>query len=233
LKSVQRWNGEGITELLRASPPTGGSLLITDPARQSIFDLRPEARDLVEAGIAKDGSNLCGMAALIDWIEPESSEERQPTPPGQALYNWESLAKQCDRLASDGQSSPGVTYPRSVALACSLHTANVLPLCIQGRLRHGFHFTLKSIVKETAVTFVTEKVAGTLVSSDRPFAAQGDWLQVLVPESFLEEFHNAVSSLEGGGETLPRTFTWPRLSLTICREEGELSDSLQSKPVYA
>ena len=28
----------------------------------------------------------------------------------------------------------------------------------QGRLRHGFHFTLKSIVKETAVTFVTEKV---------------------------------------------------------------------------
>ena len=52
----------------------------------------------MEAGIAKDGSNLCGMAALIDWIEPESSEERQPTPPGQALYNWESLAKQCDRF---------------------------------------------------------------------------------------------------------------------------------------
>ena len=85
----------------------------------------------------------------------------------------------------------------------------------QGRLRHGFHFTLKPIVKETAVTFVTEKVefiqmygrkstsnpilwsfklcqpiriyilmcitkvAGTLVSPDRPFAAQGDWLQVL------------------------------------------------------
>ena len=102
----------------------------------------------MEAGISKDGSNLCGMAALIDWIEPDSTGERQPTPPGQALYNWESLAKQCDRLnfsfllivnkpwcmcrlAADGQSSPGVTYPRSVALACSLHTATVLPLCIQ------------------------------------------------------------------------------------------------------
>jgi len=85
----------------------------------------------VEAGIAKDGSNLCGMAALIDWIEPESKEERQPTPPGQALYNWESLAKQCDRLAADGPTGPGVSYPRSVALACSLHTATVLPLCIQ------------------------------------------------------------------------------------------------------
>jgi suppressor of fused-like protein len=44
LKSVQRWNGEGITELLRASPATGGSLLVTDPARQSIFDMRPEVK---------------------------------------------------------------------------------------------------------------------------------------------------------------------------------------------
>ena len=66
-------------------------------------------------------------------------------------------------------------------------------------------------------------MAGTLVSPERPFAAQGDWLQVigsgllaeyllilvlhlaficthiqvLVPESFLEEFHAAISSLEG------------------------------------
>ena len=70
---------------------------------------------------------------------------------------------------------------------------------------------------------VHQKVAGTLVSPERPFAAQGDWLQVicrgilaefsldvrvtpgiirthiqvLVPESFLEEFHAAISSLEG------------------------------------
>ena len=61
------------------------------------------------------------------------------------------------------------------------------------------------------------------MSPERPFAAQGDWLQVivadylqntrwilvlhlafisthiqvLVPESFLEEFHAAISSLEG------------------------------------
>ena len=56
------------------------------------------------------------------------------------------------------------------------------------------------------------------MAPERPFAAQGDWLQVvgsglfaeylldisvtlgiqvLVPESFLEEFHAAISSLEG------------------------------------
>ena len=51
-------------------------------------------------------------------------------------------------------------------------------MCVQGRLRHGYHFTLKSILRETAVTLVVSKVAGTLVSPERPFAAQGDWLQV-------------------------------------------------------
>jgi len=228
LKGVQRWNGEGVTQLLR-QPGLGGGLLVTDPARQSVFQLRPEAREVVEAGIAKEGSNLCGMAALIDWTEPECKEERQPTPPGQALYSWESLARQCDRLA-EAAPGPGVTYPRTVALACSLHTATILPLCIQGRLRHGFHFTLKSIAKETAVTFVTEKVAGTLVSPERPFAAQGDWLQVLLPEVFLDEFHQAVAGLEGE-VSLPRVFSWPqyRLQLTVCREEGDL---MQTKQEY-
>ena len=97
----------------------------------------------MEAGIAKDGSNLCGMAALIDWIEPESTEERQPTPPGQALYNWESLAKQCDRyfsvfvlfpivkivkLGSDWRlmDSPALEFATQDLL--HLHAANTLPL---------------------------------------------------------------------------------------------------------
>jgi suppressor of fused-like protein len=62
----------------------------------------------------------------------------------------------------------------------STETARYLPLCIQGRLRHGFHFTLKSILKEMAVTFVVARVAGTLVTADKPLAAQGDWLQVPV-----------------------------------------------------
>ena len=93
----------------------------------------------MEAGIAKDGSNLCGMAALIDWIEPESTEERQPTPPGQALYNWESLAKQCDRflvfmflilknLGSGWQlmDSPALEFPTPDLLL--LHAVYILPL---------------------------------------------------------------------------------------------------------
>ena len=74
--------------------------------------------------------------------------------------------------------STRVSYPKSVSLLCNLETARYLPLCVHGRLKHGFHFTLKSVLKDTAVTFVVSKVAGTLVTPDKPFAAQGTWLQV-------------------------------------------------------
>ena len=42
------------------------------------------------------------------------------------------------------------------------------------------------------MTFVTGRVAGTLVSPTKPFAAQGDWLQVLLPDQFLPEFQVVV-----------------------------------------
>ena len=62
LSAVQRWNGPGVSQLLASSPETGGSLLVTNNYRRSLFDIRPEARTLVERGIAREGSNLCGMA---------------------------------------------------------------------------------------------------------------------------------------------------------------------------
>ena len=76
-----------------------------------------------------------------------------------------------------------ISYPKSVQIKCNLETARYLPLCVQGRLKHGFHFTLKSVIDDTAVTFVVSKVAGTLVTPEKPFAAQGVWLQVLMEDS--------------------------------------------------
>ena len=181
LSAVQRWNGPGLTKLLSASPETGGGLLVTNTYRRSLFDIKPESKLMVERGISQEGSNLCGISALISWIEPDSDNnsgsDLDRAGGLSALSNWESLARQCDRLIESDFSSR-ISYPRSVSLACNLDTAKSLPLCVQGRLRHGYHFTLKSILRETAVTFVVEKVAGTLVSQARPFAAQGEWLQV-------------------------------------------------------
>ena len=34
------------------------------------------------------------------------------------------------------------------------------------------------------MTFLTERVGGTQVSKDQPFAAQGDWLQLLIQVKF-------------------------------------------------
>ena len=56
--------------MLQTSDVTGGQLLITDIERSiSLFQAVPEASAAVEAGIAREGSNLCGMAAFITWEE--------------------------------------------------------------------------------------------------------------------------------------------------------------------
>ena len=185
LSAVQRWNGSGVSHLLQSSPETGGSLLVTNTYRRSLFDIKPEAKIQVDRGIAQEGSNLCGMAGLISWVEPDLDnnsaakyDSDQERPGGlSALNNWESLAKQCDNII-EAEYNSKISYPKCISLACNLDTARSLPLCVQGRLRHGYHFTLKSILRETAVTFVVSRVAGTLVTPDRIFAAQGDWLQV-------------------------------------------------------
>ena len=41
-------------------------------------------------------------------------------------------------------------------------------------------FLISLSVQDTAVTFLTEKVGGTQVSPEQPFAGQGDWLQLLI-----------------------------------------------------
>ena len=46
------------------------------PRSCSLFDLQPEARPRVEAGIAAEGSNLCGMAACISWTETDVTASR-------------------------------------------------------------------------------------------------------------------------------------------------------------
>ena len=57
---------------------------------------------------------------------------------------------------------------------------NFLPIShfFRGRLKHGRHFTFKSILNDVAITLVTPKVSGTIVSEAAPFAVHGIWLQV-------------------------------------------------------
>ena len=52
---------------------------------------------------------------------------------------------------------------------------------------HGHHFTFKSNVTQTAITLVPPKVTGAIVTEKEPYAVQGDWLQVLIPEDLAEK----------------------------------------------
>lgn len=55
----------------------------------------------------------------------------------------------------------------------------------RGRLKHGRHFTFKSVMDVSAVTLVSPAVAGAFVDASCPYAVRGPWLQVLIPDDFL------------------------------------------------
>lgn len=52
---------------------------------------------------------------------------------------------------------------------------------------HGRHFTFKSIISHNAVTLVPPSVTGSFVSVQNPYAIQGPWLQVLLPDELAEK----------------------------------------------
>ena len=100
----------------------------------SLFSLQPDTRSTVERGISLEGSNLCGMAACIAWAETGPGQQCQRNNNNQesALYNWENLARQCDRIiGSGGTGHDRIAFPKQVALSCNIETAKYLPLCIQ------------------------------------------------------------------------------------------------------
>lgn len=51
---------------------------------------------------------------------------------------------------------------------------------------HGRHFTFKSIISHSAVTFVSSLVTGTMVTAEQPYVVQGPWLQCLLQDELLQ-----------------------------------------------
>lgn len=48
----------------------------------------------------------------------------------------------------------------------------------RGRLKHGRHFTFKSVLNDVAITLVSTSVVGSIADEHHPYAAHGPWLQV-------------------------------------------------------
>lgn len=94
--------------------------------------------------------------------------------------------------------------------------------CCRGRVKHGRHFTFKSMLGETAITLVASSVTGTLVNSESPYVAQGMWLQVLIPDDLALEMATAFQELSNPEIlTLPKVYTWPdrKLFITIVTDK--------------
>ncbi|PSN35218.1 Suppressor of fused [Blattella germanica] len=102
-------------------------------------------------------------------------------------------------------------------LTFNQEAGSILPLAVRGRLKHGRHFTFKSLLGDTAITFVTPTVTGSLVDSEHPYVAHGPWLQVLIPDELAEQMSQSFEVLSGNSEelSLPKTFLWVDHKLAI------------------
>lgn len=65
----------------------------------------------------------------------------------------------------------------------------------RGRIRHGRHFTFRSLNGKATITFVSPSVSGSAVSDENPFVAHETWLQVLVPNSFMDTMESSLKFL--------------------------------------
>lgn len=74
-------------------------------------------------------------------------------------------------------------------------------------MRHGRHFTFKSVLGDTAITLVATSVTGTFVDTDKPYVAHGPWLQVLITEDFIDEMADTLEPLNTPDEVCIVTLT--------------------------
>ncbi|KAF5301003.1 hypothetical protein FQR65_LT08986 [Abscondita terminalis] len=110
----------------------------------------------------------------------------------------------------------------SLHLVFNLEAGSLLPLAIRGRVKHGRHFTFKSVLGEIAITLVANSVTGTLVDNEFPYVAQGSWLQVLIPDDLAQDMATTFQVLTTPETlSLPKIFAWPdrKLFITIVADK--------------
>ncbi|GFG39370.1 hypothetical protein Cfor_08323 [Coptotermes formosanus] len=234
LQAAQHWNGPGVLEILKRLPGAGGPWLITDMRRgESMLELDPAAQEEVERGIETEGSNLSGVSARCSWADVNV----QHLTPGAELGDGEggllregpaTCPEPLDTPSSDEfgilESTELLRSKRleSLHLTFNLEAGSLLPLAIRGRVKHGRHFTFKSVLGDTAITLVAPTVTGTLVDSEHPYVAHGPWLQVLIPDDLAQVMSDSFEVLNNPEELiLPKTFVWPdhKMAITVVEDK--------------
>lgn len=164
---------------------------------------------------------------------PSRGSSQQQIPSGRCSSKASKCSSRMDTESCGGSStgdvkaelSPGDRFLETgVHLKFNLEAGTLLLLAFRGRLRHGRHFTFKSVLGDVAITFVTPNIVGALCTEEHPYAAHGPWLQVLLMEHMLNDIQKDLENSLSDPKippSLPKTFRWPenRLSITIVSEE--------------
>lgn len=69
-------------------------------------------------------------------------------------------------------------------------------IIFRGRIKHGRHFTFKALTGNATITFVASSVSGSLVSDEKPYVAEASWLQILVPDNFIDTMESSLKFLD-------------------------------------
>ncbi|KAF5295325.1 hypothetical protein FQA39_LY13190 [Lamprigera yunnana] len=213
---------------------------------ESIFDIDPSAREEVEKGFELEGSNLSGVSARCSWTEQDCSKQDvtlsicNTNLESLSRLSYSEIIKPTfnPNLQSTNIEQDSVNYKShdfndkstilestelmhtkkldSLHLVFNLEAGSLLPLAIRGRVKHGRHFTFKSILGEIAITLVANSVTGTLVDNEFPYVAHGSWLQVLIPDDLAQEMATTFQVLSTPEIlSLPKVFAWPERKLFI------------------
>ncbi|XP_037089754.1 suppressor of fused homolog [Pollicipes pollicipes] len=241
LEAVQHWNGAGLVDIMKRCRGAGGPLLVTDMRRgESIFELDPAVQEEVDCGIDVQGSNLSGVSAWAAAPHQVSAAQRQQirdtlqrglmqvnsgggraAQPLEAMYRRSSNESSSSSEAQEGPDVPAsdrLDKLDSLHLTFNLESGLMLPLALRGRLKHGRHFTFKSMAGDCAVTLVAPSVQGSVCTEAQPYVARGRWLQVRLPPTLVDRMLCDLNVLSVPDQVvLPHTFVWDdqRLAVTI------------------
>ncbi|XP_022908185.1 suppressor of fused homolog [Onthophagus taurus] len=230
MRAAQQWNGAGILDMI-GKITDGGQWHITDMRRgESIFELDASAHEEVEQGFESQGSNLSGVSARCSWSDQDFTKSKKlfetDNEPAtdhhlQQKANFLIRSSNFDNKTPPPNESTELQFVKKfdgIHLIFNLEAGNLLPFAIRGRVKHGRHFTFKSIINDIAITLVAPSVTGTMVDSENPYVAKGPWLHVLIPDDLAQDMAVTFQVLtKPESLVLPKTFTWPekKLSITI------------------
>ncbi|XP_043225603.1 suppressor of fused homolog [Amphibalanus amphitrite] len=178
-----------------------------DAPREVSEKQRRQIRDTLQRGLLQvnSGAGRSGSAAGAQPLE--------------AMY----------RRASDGSSSSGdatdtpdippsdrLDKLESLHLSFNLESGLMLPLALRGRLKHGRHFTFKSMAGDCAVTLVSPSVQGSVCTEAQPYVARGRWLQVRLAPALVDRMLCDLNVLSDPDQVvLPQTFSWEDENLAV------------------